>query len=91
MNLCCSLTRLTFVVEALTFTFNFGTMESLVISSADHKELELLKQLAEKMGLKAHLLSEEEKEDLGLLNAMLESKKEDYVDEDEVLKALREK
>ena len=43
------------------------------------------------MGMEAEVLSEDEKEDIGLLKAMLEGRKGDYVSEDEVLKVLREK
>ena len=65
-------------------------MKTLVISSNNEKELILLQYLAKKMGMKANVLSEDEKEELGLINAMLEGKKGDYVNESEVLKALEE-
>lgn len=56
-------------------------MKTLIISSKNEKELTLLKYLAKKMGMKANVLSEEEKEELGLINAMMEGKKSDYVNE----------
>jgi hypothetical protein len=45
--------------------------------------------LAERLRLKATLLSEEDKEDYGLLKAMLNAKKGDYVSKETVLEALR--
>ncbi len=66
-------------------------MKTLVVTSDNYNELKVLKYLAEKLGMEADVLSEEEKEDIGLLKAMLEGKQEDYVSEDEVLKALRKK
>ncbi len=66
-------------------------MKTLVVTSDDDNELKVLKYLAEKMGMEAEMLSEEEKEDMGLLKAMLEGKQNDYVSEKEVLKALRKK
>jgi hypothetical protein len=66
-------------------------MKTLVVTSDDDNELKVLKYLAEKMGMEAEMLSEEEKEDMGLLKAMMEGKQNDYVSEKEVLKALRKK
>ncbi len=66
-------------------------MKTLVVTSDNANELKVLKYLAEKMGMAAEVLSEEEKEDMGLLKAMMEGKQNDYVSEDEVLKALRKK
>ncbi len=39
-------------------------MESIIIHSNSKKDLNLLQQLAEKMGLEAHLLTRAEKENL---------------------------
>ena len=51
----------------------------------------VLQFLAEKMGMKVKVLTEEDKEDIGLLKAMLQGRKEEYVEEEEVFKILREK
>ncbi len=64
-------------------------MKTLIITSDNDNELKVLQYLAEKMGMAAEVLPEEDKEDIGLLKAMLEGRKEDYVSEEEVLKALR--
>lgn len=64
-------------------------MNTLVVTSDNDKELKVLKYLAEKMGMEAEVLSKEDKEDIGLLKAMIEGRKNDLVSEDEVLKALR--
>lgn len=45
-------------------------MESIIIHSDSKKDLNLLQQLAEKMGLKTHLLTQSEKDDLALANAI---------------------
>lgn len=64
-------------------------MNTLVITSENDKELKVLKYLAEKMGMETEVLSKEDKEDIGLLKAMIDGRKNDLVSEDEVLKALR--
>jgi hypothetical protein len=64
-------------------------MKTLVVTSDNANELKVLKYLAEKMGMEAEVLSEEEKEDMGLLKALMEGKQNDHVSEDEELKALR--
>ncbi len=66
-------------------------MKTLVVTSDNDNELKVLKYLAEKMGMEAEVLSEDDKEDIGLLKAMLKGKQDDYVSEDEVLTALRKK
>ena len=66
-------------------------MKTLVITSKSVRELKVLQFLAEKMGMKVKVLTEEDKEDIGLLKAMLQGRKEEYVEEEEVFKILREK
>ena len=66
-------------------------MKTLIVTSDNDNELKVLKYLAEKMGMEVEVLSEDDKEDIGLLKAMFEGKKGDYVSEDEVLKLLRKK
>ena len=41
-------------------------MESLIITPADNEELALIKAVLEKMNLKIRVLSDEEKENMGL-------------------------
>ncbi len=64
-------------------------METLVINIKSEKDKSLFYALAERLHLKATSLSEEDKEDYGLLKAMLQAKKGDYVSKETVLKALR--
>jgi isocitrate lyase len=66
-------------------------MKTLVVTSDNVKELKVLQYLAEKMGMETEVLSKDDKEDIGLLKAMLDGRKGDYVREDEVLKVLRKK
>ncbi|MDQ3683531.1 MAG: hypothetical protein M3352_10755 [Bacteroidota bacterium] len=66
-------------------------MKTLVVTSDNDNELKVLRYLAKKMGMEAEVLSEDEKEDIGLLKAMLKGKKNDYVSENEILKVLRKK
>lgn len=64
-------------------------METLVINVKSKKDKSLFYALAERLKLKATVLNAEDKEDYGLLKAMLQAKKGDYVDKETVLKALR--
>lgn len=64
-------------------------MESAIISGKSKKDIQLLITVAEKMGIKAKLLSKEEMEDIGLGKAILEGKTGELVDTDEFLKSLK--
>ncbi|MBI4945137.1 MAG: hypothetical protein HY840_01905 [Bacteroidetes bacterium] len=64
-------------------------METLVINLKSEKDKSLFYALAERLHLKASLLTEEDKEDYGLLKAMLKGRTGEYVDKETVLKALR--
>ena len=65
-------------------------MDSIIIATSDREELHLLKTLAEKMGLKNKVLTPEEKEDWGLLQAMAETADDELIPLERVLKALDE-
>jgi hypothetical protein len=66
-------------------------MKRLILSPENEQELTFLKQLLEKMGVKAEELTEEDIEELGLLRAMEEGKKGDYIEENEIRKTLNSK
>ena len=63
-------------------------MQSLILSSNSNSDLELLLQLAVKMGIKAQTISEEQQEDIGLLFAMKEGKTNEYIETNEFLREL---
>ena len=64
-------------------------MGTLVINLKSKKDELPFYALAKRLHLKATLLSEDDKEEYGLLKAMLQAKKGDYVAKETVLKALR--
>ena len=66
-------------------------MDTLLISSDNKSDIELLRKLVKKMGLHSRLLSETEKEDYGLLIAMLEADRSDHADTNMVMEKLEEK
>jgi hypothetical protein len=66
-------------------------MKTLVITPKDEKDFHFLSELLKKLGFDTHVLYDEDKEDMGLLKAMLEEKKGDYVPESEVLRTLNMK
>jgi hypothetical protein len=63
-------------------------METLVINIKSKKDKILFSTLADRLHLKLRILSEEDKEDYGLLKAMLEAKKGEYVDRETIMKSL---
>jgi len=65
-------------------------MNTLIINSDNDNELQLLQYLAAKMGMSAKMISEEDKEDYGMLLAMKKGTKGDLVTEDEIFKILHE-
>ena len=64
-------------------------METIIINIKTQKDKFLFTSLANRLKLRSKVLSEEDKEDYGLLKAMLEAKQEDYVDREIVMKSLR--
>jgi hypothetical protein len=66
-------------------------MKTLVITPKDEKDFVFLSELLGKLGFDSRVLYEEDKEDIGLLKAMIEEKKGDYVTENEVMNILNKK
>lgn len=66
-------------------------MESIVISSDNKKDLQLVQQLVKKMGLRSRYLTSADIEDYGLLAAMLESDRKETVSKEDVINILNEK
>ncbi len=66
-------------------------MKSIIINAKDNEELKLLSSLFEKMKIKYKVLSEEEKEDLGLIELMKEVDRNDNISKDIIIKKLRKK
>jgi len=64
-------------------------MKTIIINIKTQKDKLLFTSLANRLKLKSKILSEEDKEDYGLLKAMIEAKQEDYVDRETIMKALR--
>lgn len=64
-------------------------MEIALLNSENKSDLKLLLEIAKKMGISAKILKEDEKEDLGLLNALKKGKTGVYVDTKEFLSNLK--
>ncbi len=65
-------------------------MDSIIIAASDEEDMILLKYLAKKMGLKNKVLTQEEQEDLGLIQAMAETADDELVPLEQIMKALDE-
>ena len=63
-------------------------MESIVISPKTKHEAKLITDLLEKMNISSKVITEEEKEDMGLLLMMKEVDRNDKVSLDEVMEKL---
>lgn len=66
-------------------------MKTLLVTPKDDKDFEFLTSLLKRLGYGTRILYDDQKEDMALLKAMLEEKKEEYVSEDEIAKALGKK
>jgi hypothetical protein len=64
-------------------------MKSIVITPKDAKELKFIAELLNKMGISSTVLSEEEKEDAGLLMLMNDADKNDVVSRKEIVDKLQ--
>jgi hypothetical protein len=66
-------------------------MKTLVITPKDNKDFTFLSDLLKKLGFEPQVLYDEDKEEMGLLKAMLQEKNGDYVSEADVMKSLKKK
>lgn len=64
-------------------------MKSAIFSTESNKTLELLLELAKKLGVTAKMVTEEELEDAGLVKAMKEGRTGKFVDTGKFLKGLK--
>ena len=64
-------------------------MEAMIIKGKSRRDLELLLKLALKFRLKAKILSEEEKEDIGLSIAIQKGKTGEFINTDTFVKKLK--
>jgi len=65
-------------------------MKALLIQPANHKEMEFLTQLLNKLGVSALELTQEELEDYGMTLLIKDVDRSDKVDKSEVMKKLLE-
>ncbi len=65
-------------------------MESILITPSNRQDLELLTSIAQRMGLKTKLFTEEEKEALGMAYLINEADRGKTVSREEVMKKLEE-
>ena len=70
---------------------NINCNSTLIVIPQDEKDIKFHSTLLKKPGYGEMVLYDNEKEEMGLLKAMLEEKKDDYVPEDEIHKALGKK
>jgi len=64
-------------------------MEGAILQTDSNKDLDLILQLAKKLGISTRKLSKDEIEDYGLSIAITEGKTGEYVDTETYLKELR--
>ncbi len=64
-------------------------MTNLLISATKKTDVKLLTDLANRIGVKVKVLSEDEMLDIGMLKAMEEGSKSDYVTREQVMKRLK--
>ena len=64
-------------------------MQTVVLHGKSKTDLKLLTDLARKIGISVKYLTEEEKEEIGLLNAIKKGRTGTYVNSDTFIKKLR--
>lgn len=64
-------------------------MEGVILSADSHKDLNLILQLAKKLGIRTKKLTKTEIEDYGLSNAIKEGETGEYIDTDSFMNELR--
>ncbi len=63
-------------------------MKTLLISPKSEHDYQFLSELLNKLGYDSQVVLDENMEDLGLLKAMVEERKGDYVPEEDIMKSL---
>ena len=63
-------------------------MESIIISPKTQDEVKLIQDLLDKMNISSTIITDEEKEDMGLLAMMKEADRNDKVSREAVMKKL---
>ena len=63
-------------------------METLLLNSKSKENLRLLADLARKIGVSVKYLTDEEKEDIGLFNAIKTGRTREFIDTDKFLQSL---
>jgi hypothetical protein len=64
-------------------------MQTLVLNGDSASDIKLIAEIVMKMGLKAKILSEEEKDDIGMLNAIKKGRTKKYIDTNSFISNLR--
>lgn len=64
-------------------------MESAIISGKSKEDIQLLIAIAEKMGIKARLISKNAMEDLYMAKAIKEGETGEFIDTDEFLRSFK--
>lgn len=64
-------------------------METVVLHGNSKSDLKLLTDLAKKIGISVKYLNDDEKEDIGLLNAIKKGRTGKFVDADNFIEKLR--
>jgi len=64
-------------------------METLIVTVKDKQELKFVSDMLKKMRIDAKILSEEEREDMGLVKLMKQADRSEKVSRDQVMKTLR--
>lgn len=64
-------------------------MESAILSAESKKDLKLLIELAEKIGIKARFLNKDSMEDLAIARAIDEGKTGEFIDTEDFLNSLK--
>ncbi|SHM96179.1 hypothetical protein [Mucilaginibacter sp. OK098] len=64
-------------------------MESIVISPKTKDEAKLITDLLQKMNISSKIITDEEKEDMGLVIMMKETDMDDLVSREEIMQKLR--
>jgi len=64
-------------------------MKSAILTSDSSKNLKILVELAERLGIKAKMLTDEQLEDIGLIKAIKHGRTGNFIDTDKFVKSLK--
>ena len=83
-----AINRKIYIFRTFVKTLNIFIMETILIQPKSNKELEFIREMLKRLGVKSKVLTDEEKENAGLVSFMKETDRTKKVSRNKIMKKL---